>query len=287
MYSDYGQALDSDLVRLRMELNNQQKNLTEQLNLLKFKAKQQAQERDQAQIDLDRLLQNLRDRTNRHYNHEKPLDNLKTMKNRERLYSQRGVDNNALGGRRNLDTYKDIFFNNFKNPNDYKFAHNDNDPFNINVQPPAQPKMHYNYNNFRAQSQMVQNPMVQRYETSLKTNSQAIGIEPHSNMNFSKKRPDPVNYGGINEFTNASSKAMNQIDSMIDPDNHMRNRTESPDIPTSKFKVESNFEDPHDALDRQLDAIGESFDPDPQYDEDQHHESMQQLDNVLDSIVDH
>ena len=271
MHSDYGQALDSDIVRLRMEVNLQQKNLSEQLNALKFTARQATQDRDQAKVDLDRLIQNLRDRSTRRLTHENPLDELKTMRNRNSLLSQRNSGPNTAGTRRNLNTYKDIFFNDFKNPNDYKFAHNDRDPFNINISKPAQPKMHYNYN--RAGSQMGA-PYAQKYETTLNTNSQVIGLEPQQNMsqNWSKSRPDPLNYG-INEFTQESSNAMNQIDSMISPEDS-KPINQSSD-PLDDLRAESEFEQQPSILDQPIDAQNHDI----------HRESMQQLDSVLESIA--
>lgn len=133
-HSDYGMALDSDLARLRMEVNVQQKSLSEQLNGLKFMARQATQEKDQAKLDLDRLLQDLRERTNRANKYTKPLDKMKQRWDRQRLRSQRGLNDNPLEPRKNLNTYQDIFFNDFKNLNGgHKFQHNDNDPFNIST----------------------------------------------------------------------------------------------------------------------------------------------------------
>lgn len=71
--------MDSDIVRLRMEVNLQQKSLKEMISMTRFKANQAAQERNLAKNDLDRLIQSIRDKSNRYQNHEKHLNRLKNQ----------------------------------------------------------------------------------------------------------------------------------------------------------------------------------------------------------------
>lgn len=200
IHSDYGQALDADIVRLRMEVNMQQKNLFEQINLAKFKAKQAAQERDLAKNDLERLIQSVKNRTNRFVNHEKPLKDLQNIP-AKRLGSERNYGNGSSHSRRNLDTYQKLYFNDFKIPSSNQFIHNDNDPFNINIETPSQPKIYHS----------GQPSQLYGYGGSLKSTSQAIGMEiQNRNPAITKPRPDPLSYG-MKEFENESSYAMNQI----------------------------------------------------------------------------
>lgn len=200
IHSDYGQALDADIVRLRMEVNMQQKNLFEQINLAKFKAKQAAQERDLAKNDLERLIQSVKNRTNRFTNHEKPLKDLQNIPTKK-LGPERNYGNNSSHSRRNLETYQKLYFNDFKMPSSNQFIHNDNDPFNINIEAPSQPKMYYS----------GQPPQSYGYGGSLKSTSQAIGLEiQNRNPVITKPKPDPLAYG-MKEFDNESSHAMRQI----------------------------------------------------------------------------
>jgi hypothetical protein len=188
-----------------MELNLQQKNLTEQLNLSKFKARQAAQERELAKNELDRLIQSVKNRTNRYNSHEKPLKDLQNLNQRNKLRSERnyGQGPDSAHSRRNLDTYQKLYFNDFRGNQGGQFAHNDNDPFNINVAVPAQPQMYYRNN----QPQYDQN-----YGRELKTNSQTIGLEMQTrqNSNFGRGKPDPLSYG-MHEFSNESNYALQEI----------------------------------------------------------------------------
>lgn len=206
IHSDYGTTLDSDLMRLRMELNQQSKNLNEQVNLLKFKAKQAAQQRELERNDLERVIQSVKNKTNRFMNHEKPLKDLQNVGNKYRLRSERTYgDASSSHSRRNLDTYQKLYFNDFKTPS-HQYAHNDNDPFNINVSVPAQPQMHYNPKPSYSNS----------YGGGLQTNSQTIGLEMpiRHPEEYPRSRPDPLSYG-MKEFTNESAEAMHQIGKFV------------------------------------------------------------------------
>ena len=204
VHSDYGQALDADILRLRMEVNMQQKNLFEQINLAKFKAKQAAQERDLAKNDLERLIQSVKNRTNRFTSHEKPLKDLQNVPVK-RFGSDRNYGNESSHSRRNLETYQKLYFNDFKLPTSNQFVHNDSDPFNINIEVPSQPKMFYN--GYSSQSY--------NYGNNLKSTSQAIGFDvQNNNPKFSKPKPDPLAYG-MKEFEHESSYSLNQIGNFI------------------------------------------------------------------------
>jgi len=132
MHSDYGVTLDSDISRLRMEVSHQQKSLLERLNLSRFKAKQTTQEIDLAKNDLERLMQSIKNRTHRYQTHEKPLKQMKEFTGKASLGSGRDNDTYSSHSRRNLDTYQKLYFQKMQ-PNN-NLPHNDNDPFNINMQ---------------------------------------------------------------------------------------------------------------------------------------------------------
>lgn len=279
IHSDYGQALDAEIVRLRMEVNMQQKNLFEQINLTKFKAKQAAQERDLAKNDLDRLIQSVKNKTNRYNSHEKPIRDLQTVKS-NKLGSERLSGKESSHSRRNLDTYQKLFtmnFNNMKYPPSSNYAHNDNDPFNINVEVPSQPKMYYN-------GGVTPNPYGGgNLGPALKTNSQAIGIEiQNKNPSFSRPKPDPLAYG-MREFDHESSYALNQIgkfwcncvDSMISTGDAYQYDTKGSRQPTNA-RGHIHIDDEMHSESRQVQPAGVDI----------HHQNMQQLDSVLDSIVD-
>jgi hypothetical protein len=202
LHSDFGHALDSDIARLRMEVNLQQKSLTEQINMTRFKARQTAQERDLAKNELERIIQSVKNKANRFNNHEKPLQSLKDnpqpFSRAERDYT------GSSHSRRNLDTYQKLYFNNINNMS--QFAHNDGDPFNVNTSAPSQPQMHFNANNYTKSSKS------NNYGAVLQSNSQNIGLDlpERNNHNFTKPRPDPMNYGA-NQFEPEQYNDMQQI----------------------------------------------------------------------------
>lgn len=185
-----------------MEVNLQHKSLVDQISASKFKAKQAAQERDLARNDLDRLIESMRNKTNRYYKHEKPLNNLKDEMMHAKLRSTRDYRGSSHS-RRNLDTYSKLYFNDFNTPAGREFIHNDKDPFNINVSAPSQSRMG---------AGLPRTGHAGNYGTVLNTNSQTVsfgGVERPA-QNFSRPMMEPLSYSRT-QFEKDASNAMNQI----------------------------------------------------------------------------
>lgn len=197
---DYGNALDSDITRLRMEVNLQHRSLIEQINASKFKARQAAQERDLAKNDLERLISSVNNKTNRFYQHEKPLQSLQDNNIKNKLRTQRSYNGGSSHSRRNLDAYSKIYFNNFSNQRETELIHNDHDPFNINISSQIQPKIDYGNK---------QGVLSGDYGTILTTNSHTVAFE-NNTQNFIRPKGDPLLYG-TKQFEHESTHAMNQI----------------------------------------------------------------------------
>ena len=110
-------------------------------------------------------------------------------------------------------------------------------------------------------------------QNPLKTNSQSIGLEMPAQAfkqhQVPPRRPEPEDYD-INQFTDNSSSAMNKIDNMMSPQD------------SNELQVESNFEHRGDDPTDMLQNVHQQPDSAP---DDTHRESMQQLDNVLESIA--
>lgn len=203
LHSDYGHTLDSDIARLRIEVNLQHRSLVDQISASKFKARQAAQERDLAKNDLERLISSVNNKTNRFYQHERPLNHLKDNNIQNKLRTQRTYNGGSSHSRRNLEAYSKIYFNNFNTPGAQELIHNDQDPLNINVAPPAQPKIYYGNNQGYSNG---------GYGTILNTNSQTVSFDNPENktQNFTRPKEDPLSYG-TRQFEHESSHALNQI----------------------------------------------------------------------------
>lgn len=261
IHSDYGHSLDSDIARLRMEVNLQHKSLVDQINNSKFKAKQAAQERDLAKNDLDRLIDNMRNKTNRFYKHERPLNNLKDEMAHARLRSNRDYGGSSHS-RRNLDTYSRLYFNNFSSPVGREFVHNPNDPFDVNPGSSSQPSLSY--------GQPQSHPM-QFQGTTLNTNSQAVALGSQPSRSF--PAPDPLTYGQT-QFQKESDYQINQISDMIHPSDGFESHEQ-----TNQSLMNMQ------PLSTEADLRAESQNIPIQNPPDQiHKENLQQLDSVLESL---
>lgn len=244
--------------------------------MTRFKARQSAQERDLAKNELERIIQSVKNKTNRFYNHEKPLQSLK---DNSQQYNRAERDyGGSSHSRRNLDTYQKLYFNNINNMS--QFAHNDGDPFNINVAAPAQPQMHYNPNNYARSNQQ------NNYGTILQTNSQNIGLDfPEKNHHaFAKPKPDPLSYG-TKQFEYESYNAMQQLgtllaltilDNMVSPADSYPYHDQQPQNFAGMEPMNMHSESRQVRM--ELHPGNE--------DHDIHSDNLQQLDNVLESIND-
>ena len=198
LHSDYGHILDSDIARLRMEVNLQHKSLEDQISASKFKARQAAQERNLAKNDLERLITSVNNKTKRFFQHERPLN---ALQGNNRLRTERTYNGGSSHSRRNLEAYSKLYFNNFNTPGAKELIHNDRDPFNINIAPPEQPKMYYQNSQENSNRGAI-----------LNTNSQTVSFDSAQNdtQNFNRSKADPSSYA-IKQFGQESSHDMNQI----------------------------------------------------------------------------
>jgi len=262
-----------------MEVNLQQKSLNDQIGMSKFKARQAAQERDLAKNDLERIIQSVKNKTNRLYNHEKPLSNLKTNIPPRGLRSERDYGKTGSShSRRNLDTYQKLYFNDFSNPGSKQLAHYDNDPFNINVGAPAQPRIHYGNNKDNYQS---------TYGAILNTNSQAVSLETpgDSQQNFNQPKHDPLSYGN-RQFEVESNHAINQISNLLSFYNNLDDMISPADSYPTYEPVNKSLKNmqPLNMGGMEMVTTSQPLEIDEPH-KDDHKADIEQLDNVLESLA--